>query len=94
MQNECCEDVKLVVWKLLANFKRFHRGEWKGLETALRFARRETDSTSKHANNCSVRDTSIQARVAYAEHCARRGALSKANQAISSDLIPNSDLLT
>ena len=61
----------LVVWKLVANFKRFHRGEWKGLETAMRFARREADSTSKRAHNFSVRDTSIQDRVAYAEHYAR-----------------------
>ena len=29
----------------------------------------------------------------YAEHCARRAALSKANQAVTSNLIPNSDPL-
>ena len=57
------------------------------------FARRETDNKSKRAQNRSKRDTSIQARVAYAEHCARGGALSKANEAVTSDLIPNSDPL-
>jgi len=62
-------------------------------ETALRFARRETDTKSERVHNRSKRGTSIQARVTYAEHCARRVALSKANQAITSDLIPNSDPL-
>ena len=35
----------------------------------------------------------MQARVVYAEHCAWRRAVSKANQAITSDLLPNSDPL-
>ena len=35
----------------------------------------------------------MQARVVYAEHCARRVALSKANQAITFNLIPISDPL-
>ena len=37
------------------------------------------------------RDTSIQARVVYTEHCARLGALSKANQVITSNSIPNAN---
>ena len=60
-------------------------------ETALRFARKETDTNAKRDHNRAKRDTSIQARVVYAEYCARRGALSKANQAVTSDLLPNSD---
>jgi hypothetical protein len=42
-------------------------------ETALRFARQETDTNAKRKHNRAKRDTSIQARVVYAEHCARRG---------------------
>ncbi len=57
----------------------------------LRFARKETDTKTKRNHNRAKRDTSIQARVVYAEHCARRGALSKASQAVTSDLLPNSD---
>ncbi len=45
---------------------------------------------SKHSR--AKRDTSsIQARVVYAEHSARRGALSKANQAVTSNSMPNAD---
>ena len=82
------------VRQIVSNAKRFQRGEWKGLwETALRFARRETDTDAKRKHNRAKRDTSIQARVVYAEHCARRKALSKANQAITSNLIPNANPL-
>jgi hypothetical protein len=43
----------------------------------------------KRNHNRAKRDTfSIQARVVYAEHCARKGALSKANQAITSTSVP------
>jgi hypothetical protein len=49
-----------------------------------------TPMLSKHSR--AKRDTSsIQARVVYAEHCARRGALSKANQAVTSNSMPNAD---
>jgi hypothetical protein len=66
--------------QIISNAKRFQRGEWKGLvETALRFARRETDTDAKRKHNRAKRDTSsIRARVVYVEHCARRGAFSKA----------------
>jgi hypothetical protein len=57
----------------------------------LRFARRETDTNAKRKHNRANRDTSIQARVVYAEHCARRGALSKANKAVTSNSMPNAD---
>jgi hypothetical protein len=55
-------------------------------------ARRKTDNNAKRKRNRAKHDTaSIQARVVYAEHCARRGALSKANQAITSNSMPNAD---
>ena len=56
-------------------------------------ARKETDTNSKRKHNHVKRDTSIQVQVVYTEHCARRGALSKANQAMTSNLLPNSDPL-
>ena len=59
----------------------------------MRFAWKETDNNAKRNHTRTKRNTSIQARAVYAEHCARRGALSKANQAIASDLLPNSDPL-
>jgi hypothetical protein len=75
---------------MISSAKRFQRGDWKGLwETALRLARRETDTNGKRKHYRAKRDTSsIQARVGYAEHCARRGALSKANQAMPSNSMP------
>ena len=78
---------------IVSNAKRFQRGDWKGLwEAALREARRETDNHVKRNRNRAKRDTSsIQARVVYAEHCARKGALSKANQAITSTSVPNAN---
>jgi hypothetical protein len=78
---------------IVSNTKRFQRGDWKGLwEQALREARRETDNNVKRKRNRAKRETSsIQARVVYAEHCARKGALSKANQAITSTSVPNAN---
>jgi hypothetical protein len=61
-------------------------------ETTLRLARRETDNKVEHTHKRAKQDTSsIKARVVYAEHCARRGALSKANQAVTSNASPNAD---
>jgi hypothetical protein len=79
--------------QIISSAKRFQRGDWKGLcETALRLAQRETDTTAKRRHNRAKRDTSsIQARVVYAEHCARRGALSKANQAVTSNSVLNAN---
>jgi hypothetical protein len=81
------------VRQIISNDKRFQRGDWKGLwETAMRFARRETDTNAKRKLKRAKRDTSsIQARVVYAEHCARRGALSQANQAATSNSMPSAD---
>ena len=59
---------------------------------AVRFARQETDTNAKRKHNRAKRNTSsIQARAVYAEHCARRGALSKANQAVTSNSMPNAN---
>ena len=81
------------VRQIISSAKRFQRGDWKGLwETALRLARKEIDTNNKRKHNRAKRDTSsIRARVVYAEHCARKGALSKANQAITSTYMPNAD---
>jgi hypothetical protein len=81
------------VRQIISSAKRFQRGDWKGLwETALRLTRRETDTNGKRKHNRAKRDTSsIQARVVYAEHCVRRGALSKANQANTSNSMPNAN---
>ena len=58
----------------------------------MRLARKEIDTNNKRKHNRAKRDTSsIRARVVYAEHCARKGALSKANQAITSTSMPNAD---
>jgi hypothetical protein len=79
------------VRQIISSAKRFQRGDWKSLwETALLFARKEIDTNNKRKHNRAKRDTStIRARVVYAEHCARKGALSKANQAITSTAMPN-----
>jgi hypothetical protein len=81
------------VRQIISSAKRFQRGDWKGLsETALRLAQRETDTTAKRSHNRAKHDTSsIQARVAYAEHSARRGALFQANQAVTSSSVPNAN---
>jgi hypothetical protein len=82
------------VMQIISSAKRFQRGDWKGLwETARRLTRKEIDTNNKSKNNRAKRDTSsIRARVVYyAEHCARKGALSKANQAITSTSMPNAD---
>ncbi len=81
------------VRKIISSAKRFHRGDRKGLwETALRLARKEIDTNNKGKQNRATRDTSsIRPRVEYAEHCARKGALSKVNQTITSTSMPNAD---
>jgi hypothetical protein len=62
------------------------------LETARHFPRKEIDTNNKCNQNRATRDTSsIRGRVVYVEHCARKGALSKANQVITSTSMPNAD---
>ncbi len=89
----CPSTLRGRVRQILSSAKRFQRGDWKGLwETALRFARKEIDTNNKRKQNRSTRDTSsIRARVVYVEHCVWKGALSKANQAITSTSMPNAD---
>ena len=61
------------VRQIVSNAKRFQRGEWKGLwETAVRFARKETDTTVQRNPTRPRSNQSIQARAVYAEHCARQ----------------------
>ena len=85
------------VRQIISSAKRFQRGDWKGLwETALLLAWKEIDINNKRKHNRAKRDTStIRVRVVYAEHCVRKGALSKANQAvtqaITSTAMPNAD---
>ena len=80
------------VRQIISSARRFQRGDWKVLwETALRLSRKESDHKAKHRHNCARCDTSsIQARVVYAEHCARKGAL-YANQAVTSNSLPNAN---
>jgi hypothetical protein len=53
---------------------------------------KEIDTNNKRKQNRATRDTSsIRARVVYEEHCDRKGALSKANQVITSTSVPNAD---
>ena len=43
--------------QIISNAKRFQRGDWKSLwETALRFARRETDTNAKRKHNRAKRE--------------------------------------
>jgi hypothetical protein len=81
------------VRQIISSAKRFRRGDWKSLwETTLLFTRKEIDNNNKCKHNRAKRDTStIRDRVVYPEHCARKGALSKANQAITSTAMPNTD---
>ncbi len=81
------------VRKIISSAMRFQHGDWKDLwETALRLAQRETDTTAKRRHNRAKRDTSsIQVRVVYVEHRARWGALSKANQPVTSNSVPNAN---
>jgi hypothetical protein len=82
------------VRQIVPTVKRFHHGEWKDLwETTVCVARKETDNNVKCNQTHTNRNKSIQTRVVYVEHCAWWVALSKANQAITSDLVPNSDPL-
>ena len=52
-----------------------------------RLARRETDTNAKRKHNRAKRGTSSM----YAEHCARKGALSQANQVVTSNSMPTAN---
>ncbi len=79
------------VRQIISRVRRLQCGDWKVLwETALRLLRKESEHKAKHRHNFSRSDTSsIQDRVVYAEHCTRKGDLSKGNQAVTSNSLPN-----
>ena len=69
------------VRQIVSNTKRFQPGEWKGLwEISLRFARKETDNNAKRNHTHTKRNTSIQDRVVYVEHCGRVYYLRRSGQ--------------
>jgi hypothetical protein len=78
------------VRQIISSAKRFLHIRFVGNRPCV--LRGETHTNAKRKQNRDKRDTSsIRARVVYAEHCARRGALSKANQAVTSNSMPNAD---
>ena len=77
---------------IIQNAKKFQRGEWQYLwrQAVKEGTKHKQHLTTKHASTPPA-PPSIRARASYATYCAKRGALSKANQAITSDLTPTSD---
>jgi hypothetical protein len=72
------------------NARRFQKGEWESLWTqTLKHNNRELAHRAKKLDGNAPAPASIRARARYAEYCARKGALSKANQAMTSDLTPS-----
>jgi hypothetical protein len=54
--------------------------------------RKEIDTNNNRKDSRAKRDTStIRTREVYAEHCVWKGALSKDNQTITSNTMPNAD---
>ena len=77
------------------NATRFLQGDWKELWLqALRLAKKESEKATARAaasGKSGRRQRSATARVKYALHCHKRGDLSKANKAMTSDLVINPD---
>jgi hypothetical protein len=72
------------------NARRFQKGEWEALCTqALLNNNREVAHRAKQLHSKPPAPASLRARARYAEYCAHKGALSKANQAMSSELTPS-----
>jgi hypothetical protein len=72
------------------NACRFQKGEWEALWTqALLNNNREVAHRAKKFDGKPPAPASLRARARYAEYCARKGALSKANQAMTSELTPS-----
>jgi hypothetical protein len=70
--------------------RRFQKGEWESLWTqALRHNNREVAHRAQKLNGKPPAPAPIRARARYAEYCACKGALSKANQAMTSDMTPS-----
>ena len=77
---------------MTSNAKKFLRGDWEQLWLqAKRENKKEVEHTAAKRKNGPPPPQSIRARVSYAQYCARKGALSKANQELTSELTPNSD---
>ncbi len=77
---------------IIQNAKKFQSGEWQYLwrQAVKEGTKQKQHLTTKHASTPPA-PPSIRARASYATYCAKRGAFSKANQAITSDLTPTSD---
>ena len=77
---------------IIKNAKKFQRGQWEHLwrQAVNEGTRYKQHLTTKHASTPPA-PPSIRARASYATYCAKRGAFSKANQAMTSDLTPTSD---
>ena len=77
------------------NATRFMQGDWKELWLqALRLAKTESEKAiarTKASGKSGKKQRSTTARVKYALHCHKRGDLSKANKAMTSDLVINPD---
>ena len=77
---------------ITSNAKRFQKGEWEFLwKQALRNNKKELVHRAKKLDGKPPEPASVRARARYAEYCARKGALSKANQAVTSELTPSAD---
>jgi hypothetical protein len=72
------------------NACRFQKGEWESLwNQTLKHNNSELAHRAKKLAGNPPAPASIRARARYAEYCARKGALSKANQAMTSDMTPS-----
>jgi hypothetical protein len=66
------------------NARRFQKGEWESLwNQTLKHNNRELAHRAKKLDGNAPAPASIRARARYAEYCARKGALSKGNQAMT-----------
>jgi hypothetical protein len=72
------------------NARRFQKGEWESLwNQTLKHNNSELAHRAQKLAGNPPASASIRARARYAEYCARKGALSKANQAMTSDMTPS-----
>ena len=72
------------------NACRFQKGEWESLwNQTLKHNNSELAHRTKKLDGNAPAPASIRARVRYAEYCDSKGALSKANQDMTSDLTPS-----
>ena len=75
-----------------SNARKFLDGKWESLwEQALQQGKVENAHKARELNGRAPQQASTRSRVRYAQYCARQGALSKVNQAMTSDLTPNAD---